>query len=134
MSSFILALTALGGFQRVGAGQLIDRQGDRGLAVERAGLVVALGAELDRGHVRRRTSRPSASFLRIDVARTASASVSRPKRRDRVLKHLAVRHRRLADLPGRDLDVLLRDRGDHVAGGQAARTPSSAGSSQTRML
>ena len=31
-----------------------------------------------------------------------------------------VGHRRLADLAGRDLDVLLLDGGDHVAGGQVA--------------
>ena len=46
-----LVADQLGGVQRVGAGQLIDRERHRGLAVERAGLVVVLGAQLDRGHV-----------------------------------------------------------------------------------
>ena len=44
-------MTSRHDFERVGAGQLIDRQGHRRLAVERARLIVAQRAELDLGHV-----------------------------------------------------------------------------------
>ena len=46
-----MALTSRATFRRVGAGQLVDREGDRRLAVERAGLVVGQGPQLDLGHV-----------------------------------------------------------------------------------
>ena len=46
-----LGVDAVGGVQRVGAGQLVDRQRHRRLAVERAGLVVLLRPQLDAGHV-----------------------------------------------------------------------------------
>ena len=40
------------------------------------------------------------------------------ERVDRVLERLAARRRRLADLPGRDLRILLLDGADHVRRGE----------------
>ena len=59
------------------------------------------------------------SVLRI-MSANWSTSVNRPRVRDRELEGLAVGHRRLAELAGGDLDVLLGDRVDHVRGGQVA--------------
>ena len=67
----------IGRLQGVGAGQLVDRQGHRGPAVERAGLVVALRASSIWATSRMRTMRPVASVFRI-MSANCSASASRP--------------------------------------------------------
>ena len=74
--------------------------------------------------------RPSASVLRI-MSANCSASTSRPSVVIVNWNTWPVGDRRLADLAGGDLHVLLLDGRDHVGGGQVARRPSSAGSSQT---
>ena len=105
--------------QRVGAGPLVDREGHGRLAVERAGLVVALGAQLDAAHVAEPDHAPLGVGLEDHLGELLG--IGEPAQgRDRELEGLAGGDRRLAELAGRDLDVLLLDRADHVRGGQVA--------------
>ena len=46
-----LGVDAVGGFERIGAGQLVDRDRHRRAAVQGAGLVVLPRAQLDAGHI-----------------------------------------------------------------------------------
>ncbi len=107
------------GLQRVGARQLIDRQRHRRLAVERAGLVVPLGTQLDLRHVGQADD--SAVSVGLEDRVTELLDIDEPAHRaHRVLEHLPARHRRLAELAGGDLRVLLLDGAGHVGRGQAA--------------
>ena len=120
-SSFILRLDAVGRVERVGAGQLKDRQADRRLAVERAARVLVLGAQFDAGHVLAdRVTSPPVPRLDDDVAELLGL-VQPAQRGHGVLEVVARGHRRLADLAGGDLHVLLAQRLDDVAGRQVAR-------------
>ena len=90
-------------------GQLINRQRHRRLAVERAGLVVAPSAELDAGHVFE--PHQSAPGVGLDDHLGELLGIGQATHRaDRELEHLAVVDRRLTDLAGCDLGVLLLDR------------------------
>ena len=101
------------------AGQLEDGQPDRRLAVERAALVLALGAQLDPADVAEPGDLPVGAGLDDDVGELLG--IGQPAERVHgVLEVQAGGHRRLADLPGRHLHVLLAQGADHVAGGQVA--------------
>ena len=63
-----------------------------------------------------------------------SASASRPERAQRDLGLLAVDRRRLADLAGGDLEVLLAERRRPRRRPSCSRAASLSGSSQIRML
>ncbi len=105
-------LDALGDIQGVGAGQLINRQRDRWPAVERAALVVGLGAQLDVGHVAQIDQR-TAVVLDHDVGELVGIFQT-AKGGDDVLRHLAGWSRRLTDLAGGHLHVLRLHRANHV--------------------
>ena len=68
------------------------------------------------------------------MSANCSASVEPAERGDRELERLAGGHRRLADLAGGDLDVLLLDRAGPRRWPSGCGTASFCGSSQTRML
>ena len=68
------------------------------------------------------------------MSANCSASVEPAERVDRVLERLAGRDRRLADLPGGDLDVLLLDRRATTSAAVRLRHAIFSGSSQSRML
>ena len=121
------------------------REGDRGLAVQGAGLVVLLRSLFDAGHVaephdarhRRRRARaggrPCAAWPDAEAAAARQAAqvgleddvgellrVGEPAQRiDGQLELLALGDRLLADLSGGNLDVLLADGRDHVHGAEA---------------
>ena len=80
----------------------------------------ALGAELDPGHVLEPDDPAVGIGLEDHVAELLG--IGEPAQRGHgVLEDLAVGHRRLADLAGGDLDVLLlRSRADDVGRGQVA--------------
>ncbi len=106
--------------ERVGAGQLVDRQRHGRLPVEPAGLIVALGAQLDAGHVlqpHESTGRLALEDHLGELFRIGQAA----HRADGELEDLPAIDRRLADLPGGHLRVLLLDGGHDVAGRQIAR-------------
>ena len=133
MSSSILLADEPGGLERVRAGALVDREGDRGLAVERAGLVVRLRAELDPGDVAEPDDPAVGVGLEDHVGELLG--VGEPAEgAHRVLEDLAVGDRRLADLAGGDLGrSAARSR---VVTSLAVRLRNDifSGSSQTRML
>ena len=116
-----LGADPLGRFQSIRAGQLVDAQGDRRLAVEGTRLVVANRAEFDPRADVLQLHRPAVHVgLEDDVAELLG--VLQPAERvDRVLEHLARRGRRLADLPGGDLGVLLLDGPDRITRRQVPR-------------
>ena len=121
-----MAYNPLGGCQGVGAGKLVDRQRDRGLAVERAGLVVLLRTELQPGDVAQADDADRLAGIRVlrGAGRGAVAAaladlendvaelrgIGQPAEGvDGQLELLAQRDGLLADLAGRDLQVLLAD-------------------------
>ncbi len=104
-----------GGLEGVGAGQLVHRQRHRGAAVERAGLVVGLGAEFDAGDVAHADQAALVVVLEDHVGKLLG--VDQPAQGGHgVLEFLPLGHRRLPDLAGGHLGVLLLDGQDHVAG------------------
>jgi hypothetical protein len=86
---------------------LKDGQSHRGLAVQGAALVLALGAEFDAGHVAQPRDLPGRAGLDDDLAELLGLDV---------LEILSLRHGGLADLAGGDLHVLLAQGGDDVRG------------------
>ena len=109
-----LLLDVAGGAEGVAAGELEHRDADRRAVVQRAGRVVALGPEFDAGHIaephQRLALRPG---LHHDVLELL-LGLEPALRVDDQLPVLPARHRRLADLPGRHLHVLLADRVHHL--------------------
>ena len=106
--------------QGVEAGQLVDRQRHRRFAIQGAGLVITLGAELDAGDVPHADDAAVAIGLQRHVAELIG--VGQPAQGGHgVLEDLAPRHGRLSDLPRRHLDVLLLDGRHDVAGREIAR-------------
>ena len=104
-----LVADQVGGLQGVGPGALVDRERHGGPAVERAGLVVALGAQLDARHVAEPHHAPLGVGLQ-DHVRELLDVLQPAQRGDRELERLPGGDRRLAELAGRNLDVLLVDR------------------------
>ena len=105
-----------------------DGQSDRRLAVESAGLIVHLGAQLDATHVAEPNdlARHPPLFLvplvGLDDDVGKLLGIDQPAQRaEGELEDLAGRRRRLADLTGGHLHVLVLDGPKHVDRGQVAR-------------
>ena len=105
----------LGGFQSIGTGELIDRQGDGRTLVERADLIVVERPEFDSGHVAQPDHTTGVIRPEHHVGELAVVGQT-AQRGHRVLKDLIRRRGGLPNLTGRDLDVLLLDRPDHIGG------------------
>ena len=125
---------ALRGLDGIGAGKLEDVQGDGGFAVEGAGLIVLLGAELDPSHIaeaddadglrhgagRDRLRRGAAAGLDDDVGELFR--IGEPAEGvDGELELLALGRRLLTDLAGSHLKVLLADGADDVGRAETQR-------------
>jgi hypothetical protein len=114
-----LVLDALLELQRVGAGHLVDGENDGRLLAEETGRGILQCPELDARDIAQPHDRASGRIgAHDDVAELGGIAQAA----DCVHLHLercARRRRRLADLAGRDLDVLLRYRVLHVDGGDA---------------
>ena len=107
----------------VGAREEEDRQSRRRLAVERAGLVILLRAEFDPADVTHVDNRVGRAALRAGLEDDVAELLLRfepAERAHRQLKLLARGRRLLADLPSRDLDVLILDGVDDIHGRQIA--------------
>ena len=110
-------LDAVGHVQGVGARQLEDRQAYRRLAVQRQGIVLILGPQLRSRHVLEVDDLAVRAGLEDDVGELFG--LDQPAEGvDGILEVLALGDRRLADLPGRHLHVLLAQDAEHVAGRQ----------------
>ena len=110
-------LHALRHLEGIGAGELEDADERRRLAAHAAEGPVALGAQLHAGDVANAEQRavgPRAEDDVLELGRRREA----PARGDGVLELLPGQRRRLADLSGRGLEVLLPHRVGHVAGGE----------------
>ena len=105
----------VGGVERVGIGELEDGQvGDR-LAVDHAVGVLVLRPQLDMGHVPDPDEPAVRSLLDDDLLELFRINEAAQGRQSD-LGLLALDRRRLSDLAGRHLEVLLPNRGDDVAG------------------
>jgi hypothetical protein len=102
-----LGLDPIGDLERVGAGCGVDRDGDGRGAVELGEPLVALGAELDPGHVLDPDQLPLLAPLDDDVLELLGG-LEPAEGVDGVLERLVVGRRLTADLARRHLDVLLR--------------------------
>ncbi len=109
----------VGHLQGVGARALEDRQGDGFLVVEVAAQGVVVRAELDAGHVAQVADLASRARTHHDVAELLLGGQAALGVDGDLEVGLAGRGRR-ADLAGGDLDVLLAQGRDDVAGGHAA--------------
>ena len=112
-----LGLDQVGGFQRVGIRQLKDGQAHRGLAVETVVDVLATGAQFDAANVPNAHDLSALGRTNNDILELFR--LGQPaERRKGDLQQAARAGRWIADLPGRNLQVLLAQRVDHVAHGQ----------------
>ena len=110
----------VGHVQGVGPGQLVDRQAGRRLAVHGQAAVLILGPQLDAGHVLEIGDLGVRAGFENDVGELFGFDQPAEGVHGE-LEVLALRHRRLADLPCRHLHVLLAEDADHVAGHQVPR-------------
>jgi hypothetical protein len=115
-----LGLDAVAGVQGVRAGQQKDGEARRGLAVQPRELVLALGSQFDPGDVLEVSDLPVRAGLEDDAGELLGVDQAAEGAHG-VLKVLALGDRRLADLPGRHLHVLLAQDPDHVPGRQVPR-------------
>ncbi len=114
-----LGLDQLGHVQGVGAGELVNGQGHGRPGVHSAGLVVALGGQLDLGDIPELDKTAVAVGFEDHVGKLFG--LAEPAHgADGELEGLSGRGRGLADLPGRHLDVLRFNGPGHIGGGQAA--------------
>jgi len=114
-----LGLDTAGHLQRIGAGQLIDRDRSARRRVESRVVGIALGAQLDARHVL--DAGHSSAGGRLDNNVLEFLHVAQPPQRvDGVLKGGSGRRRRCTDLARRNLHVLLAKRGDDILGRQIA--------------
>ena len=110
---------ALGGVERIGARPLKNRQRDRGVMVEIGVRRVVERGELDVGDVAQPHHR-AGRFFDDDIAELRRR-IEPAERLHRDLKRARMRHRRLIEHAGGDLDVLRLQRIGHVGCGQAER-------------
>ena len=116
----IRSLDAFGGVERIGARPLEDRQRDRGIVVEIGVRRVVERGELDVGDVL--AAAPPRSGVCLTTILPNSAGIGEPAERlHRDLKRARMRHRRLIEHAGGDLDVLPLQRIGDVGCGQAER-------------
>jgi len=115
-----LGLDRVGRVQGVGAGQLGDGQTGRRVLVHVNLDVLAAGAQLDAADVAQPRDPPAAVGLDDDLGELLRIGEP-PQGRHGVLEVDAAGGRRLAELPGRDLDVLFPERLDHVPDGHPPR-------------
>ena len=117
VTELLHALTHFSGHvEGVRSRQLIDRKRDGWLLVERAGLIVGLGAHFDVRDILE-MDESAAVVAEDNVGELIGVSQS-AERGDDVLRDLSLGSRRLTDLPGGDLHVLGLHRVDHVLGVQ----------------
>ena len=107
-------------FKRIGARRLEYADAGRGLLVERKQLAVGLRAQFDRADIAHARHVANVAGLDDDVLELTGV-VEPAVDVQRILKRLAGRRRRAADLAGGDLLALLLDRLDHVLRHQPAR-------------
>ena len=117
-----LGLHAIGDIERIGVGQLVDREARIGLAVDVRGLGVGLGAQLDPADVPHPNDPAAIALLGLDddVAEFLGRAEASDDV-DRVLEIQALGRGRLADLTGRYVLALLLDDLAHVRRGEAER-------------
>ena len=105
--------------ERVRAGRLEDRDAGGRPAVDLEDLSVALRAKLDPADIGEPRDRRAVGFD-DDIGELLGVGKA-ARDRHGVLKRLAVRRRRAAELPGRDLLTLLLQRLRDIGGGKPAR-------------